>query len=84
MTRRIAKVGNRGQVTIPAEIRSSLGIAKGTRVCVTLQDGCVVFDVVSEALAERTRGILKGGSSLSAALKQQRRRDTKRNSKGQA
>ena len=82
MTRRIAKVGNQGQVTIPAEIRSSLGITQGTLVCVTLEDGCVVLEVVSEA--ERTRGMLKGGPSLSAALKQQRRRDITRDSNGEA
>jgi len=84
MTRRIAKVGNQGQVTIPAEIRSSLGITQGTRVCITLQNGCVVLEVVSEALVERTRGIRKGGPSLSAVLKHERRRDIKRDSKAQA
>jgi AbrB family looped-hinge helix DNA binding protein len=83
MARRIAKVSNHGQVTIPAEIRSSLGITQGTRVCVTLENGCVVLEVVSEALVERTRGMLKGGPSLSAVLKQ-RRRDIKRDSKAQA
>jgi len=50
----------------------------------TLENGCVVLEVVSEALVKSTRGMLKGGPSLSAALKQQRRRDTKRDSKGQA
>jgi AbrB family looped-hinge helix DNA binding protein len=80
----IAKVGNQGQVTIPAEIRSSLGIAQGTWVCVTLEDGCVVLEVVSEALVERTRGMLKGGPSLSAAFKQQRRRDITRDSNEEA
>jgi hypothetical protein len=59
-------------------------ITQGTRVCITLENGCVVLEVVSEAPVERTRGMLKGGPSLSAALKQQRRRDIKRDSKVQA
>ena len=84
MAQRIAKMGNQGQVTIPAEIRSSLAITQGTRVCITLENGCVVLEVVSEALVESTRGMLKGGPSLSAASKQQRRRDIKRDSKVQA
>jgi AbrB family looped-hinge helix DNA binding protein len=83
MTRHIATLGKRGQVTIPAEIRSSLGIAQRTRVCVTISDGCVVLEVVSEALVDRTRGMLKGGPSLFAALKRQRRRDIKRDSRVQ-
>jgi AbrB family looped-hinge helix DNA binding protein len=74
-------VDNHGQVTIPFEIRSSLGITKGARVCVTIEDGCVVLEVVSVALVERTRGMLKGGPSLSGALKQQHRRDIQRDSK---
>jgi len=44
----------------------------------------VVLEVVAEALVESTRGMLKGGPFLSAALKQQRRRDIKRDSKVQA
>ena len=81
MTRRIVKVGKQGQVTIPAEIRSKLGITQGARVSVTLEDVCVVLEIVSEALVDRTRGMLKGGPSLSTGLKQQRRRNIQRDSK---
>jgi AbrB family looped-hinge helix DNA binding protein len=80
MTRRIMKVGKQGQVTIPAEIRSTLGITQGATVCAMPEDGCVVLEVISE-LVDRTRGMLKGGPSLSAALKRQRQRDIQRDSK---
>ena len=73
MTRRIVRVGNRGQVVIPAEIRSSLGIQSGARVCVTLEDACIILEVVSERLVDKTCGMFKGGPSLFAALKQLRR-----------
>jgi hypothetical protein len=33
------------------------------------------LEVVSEALVKKTRGMFKGGPSLSAVLKQQRRSD---------
>ena len=46
MMRRIAKVGKQGLVTIPADIRSKLGITQGARVCVTLEDARVVLDIV--------------------------------------
>ncbi len=83
MTQRIIEVGKQGQVTIPAEIRSTLGITQGTRICITPEDGCLVLEVAS-ALVERTHGMLKGGPSLSADLKQQRRRDITRDSNGEA
>ena len=81
MTKRIMKVGKRGQVTIPAKIRTTLGITQGARVCAMLEDGCVVLEVISEAMVKKTRGMLKGGPSLSAALKRQRQRDVQRDSK---
>jgi AbrB family looped-hinge helix DNA binding protein len=72
MARRIAKLGKHGQVTIPAEIRSRLGIRPGTRVCVTIENGCIVLEMASAALVDKTRGMLKGGPSLSTALKRMR------------
>jgi AbrB family looped-hinge helix DNA binding protein len=69
----IATVGNKGQFVIPAEVRSALGIEPGARICASLKDARIVLEVVSEALVDRTRGMFKGGPSLSAALKPQSR-----------
>jgi len=72
MARHVVRVGNRGQIVIPREIRSALGIESGSRVCVRVEDDCVILEVASEALVDKTRGMLKGGPSLSAALKRER------------
>ena len=72
MAPRIARVGKHGQVTIPAEIRSRLGIRPGARICITVESGCIVLEMASEALVDKTRGMLKGGPSLSAALRRMR------------
>jgi len=72
MARHVVRVGNLGQIVIPGEIRSALGIESGSRVSVRVEDDCVILEVVSEALVDKTRGMLKGGPSLSAALKRER------------
>ena len=75
MMSRITTVSSKGQFVIPAEIRASLGIEPGTRISVTLKDSRIVLEPVSKALVDRTRGMLKGGPSLSAALKKERQKD---------
>ncbi len=72
MAGRVVRVGNRGQTVIPSEIRSALGIESGSRVSVRVEDDCVMSEVVSEAFVDKTRGMFKGGPSLSAALKRER------------
>ncbi|MGH9547360.1 MAG: AbrB/MazE/SpoVT family DNA-binding domain-containing protein [Terriglobales bacterium] len=75
MLRRITTVSSKGQFVIPAEIRASLAIEPGTRISVAVEDSRIVLEPVSKALVERTRGMLKGGPSLSAALKKERQKD---------
>ena len=75
MLRRITTVSSKGQFVIPAEIRASLQIEPGTRISVAVEDSRIVLEPVSKALVERTRGMLKGGPSLSAALKKERQKD---------
>jgi AbrB family looped-hinge helix DNA binding protein len=60
---------------IPAEFRASLRIEPGTRISVALEDSRIVLEPVSKELVDRTRGMLKGGPSLSAALKRHREKD---------
>ena len=75
MSRQITTVSSKGQFVIPAEIRASLGIKPGTRISVSLEDARIVLEPVSEELVDRTRGMFKGGPSLSAALRRQRQKD---------
>ena len=75
MTRRITTVSSKGQFVIPAEFRASLKIEPGTRISVALEDSRIVLEPVSEQLVERTRGMFKGGPSLSSALKKAREKD---------
>ena len=37
----IRKINAKGQITIPAELRSQLGLRPGTRVVMWQQDGCI-------------------------------------------
>ena len=73
--RRITTVSSKGQFVIPAEFRASLRIEPGTRISVALEDSRIVLQPVSEDLVDKTRGMLKGGPSLSTALKKQRQKD---------
>jgi antitoxin PrlF len=75
MTRRITTVSSKGQFVIPSDIRAALRIEPGTRISVALEDSRIVLEPVSKALVDRTRGMLKGGPSLSGALKKERQKD---------
>jgi AbrB family looped-hinge helix DNA binding protein len=77
MMRRIITVSTKGQLVIPSEMRTSLGIEPGTRIAVT-QDGMrIVLEPVSEELVDKTRGLFSGKPSLSEELKRERRRKDK-------
>jgi hypothetical protein len=54
---------------------ASLKIVPGSRISVALEDSRIVIEPVSDDRVDRTRGMLKGGPSLSAALKKQRQKD---------
>ncbi len=58
-----AKVGERGQVTIPKEIRDRYGLRKGMTVEVELADGrvCLRKKVDIMAKLEKYRGIINIG-----------------------
>jgi AbrB family looped-hinge helix DNA binding protein len=73
MIRRITTVSTKGQLVIPSEMRTSLGIEPGTRVAIT-QDGLrIILEPVSEQLVDKTRGLFSGKPSLSEELKRERR-----------
>ncbi|MFZ0317501.1 MAG: AbrB/MazE/SpoVT family DNA-binding domain-containing protein [Candidatus Sulfotelmatobacter sp.] len=74
MNRQITTVSTKGQFVIPSEMRASLGIRPGTRICVTQQGSKIVLEPVTAELVDKTRGILAGGPSLSDELIRERRR----------
>jgi AbrB family looped-hinge helix DNA binding protein len=81
MLRQITSVSTKGQFVIPSQMRSSLGIKPGTRICVTQEGTRIVLEPVSEELVDQTRGMLARGPSLSKALLRQRRLEKDRREK---
>jgi len=54
-----ATVAERGQITLPKAVRVALGLSKGTKLKVELEDGCVILRKdVNDALS-RVRGRFK-------------------------
>jgi AbrB family looped-hinge helix DNA binding protein len=71
----IVTLSTKGQLVIPAEIRTKLGIHPGTRIAVILEGNRIVLRPVSEQLIDETMGIFAGGTSMADELQQERRAD---------
>lgn len=56
---KMVKLGRKGQVVIPKEIREVLGLKEGDRLLVGLEGNRVVLTAPGE-YAKRTRGALRG------------------------
>ena len=52
-------VTRKGQITIPAEVRRTLGLAEGDRIAIVLEDNLQVFLMRTESPVARTAGMLK-------------------------
>ena len=52
-------VTRKGQITIPAEVRQTLGLAEGDRVAIVLEDNLQVSLTRTESVVARTSGMLK-------------------------
>jgi AbrB family looped-hinge helix DNA binding protein len=74
MNRQITTVSTKGQFVIPSEMRSALGIKPGTRIAVTHDGAKIILEPVTAELVDKTRGMLKGGPSLTKGLLRERRR----------
>jgi AbrB family looped-hinge helix DNA binding protein len=66
-----ARVGTRGQVTIPAELRRSLGIKAGTRLIVREEEGRIVMMTMA-SYVRSLRGALKGKGMMERFLEERR------------
>ena len=75
MEPQFATVTSKGQLVIPAKLRRKYGIGKGSRVSFIEEDHRLVLQPITEEYVESLWGSLKGGPSLSDALKEARRRD---------
>ena len=71
----ITTVSTKGQLVIPAEIRTSLGLKPGTRVAVHMEGSRIILEPISKKLVAKLRGITKGGSSMADELQRERRSD---------
>jgi antitoxin PrlF len=63
-----ATITSKGQVTIPADIRKSMGLTEGERVVFTvLDDGTTVMRAKSRSIVER-KGMLKSARRRKARV----------------
>jgi AbrB family looped-hinge helix DNA binding protein len=58
MQERLGVITRKGQVTLPAEIRRSLGLKQGDRVAFRLEDGRVVL-TIGESITNATAGVFR-------------------------
>ena len=71
MREHLTTVTRKGQITVPVEIRRALGLQKGDRVAVHLENGRVTLERRASVVA-RTAGIFKSGRpSLSPEQEQE-------------
>jgi len=74
----ISRATIKGQVIIPAELRKKFNIKKGTRISISEGQGnVIVLKPVPDDPIEASRGILRGKTSLTKALLQDRRDEAK-------
>ena len=75
MEPQFATVTSKGQIVIPANLRRKHGIRKGTRIAIREDNLSLVLQPITDRYIESLRGSLKGGPSLTAFLKKERRRE---------
>ena len=68
-------VTTKGQLVIPARLRRKYSIRKGTRVTFIEDDNRLILQPITDEFIKRLRGSLKGGPSLMAILRKERKRD---------
>lgn len=54
-----ATVAERGQITLPKEARDALGLTKGMKLIVEVQNGRIILRKDVDAAMQRLRGIAK-------------------------
>ncbi len=64
----VVKVSSKGQVVIPKELRKKYGIKPETEVLISDVNGKIVVAPLLEDAVRQSKGVLKGGRSLTKAL----------------
>jgi AbrB family looped-hinge helix DNA binding protein len=77
MRRQAIHVSTKGQLVIPAEMRTSLGIQAGTRVMISVDGNRLIVEPVTERLVDETMGMFAGGPSMADELQRDRRAEDK-------
>ena len=72
-----AVLTSKGQIVIPASIRHSLGLAKGSALLVEQRGDEIVMRSIDKAFYVKSAGILKTGGRLSAAVREEHRKARK-------
>ena len=73
-----ATISSKGQLVIPAEMRTSLGISVGTRIAITLEGDRLVLRPITERFIDEMMGRFAGGSSMTDELIAERRAEDKK------
>lgn len=74
----ISTVTSKGQIAIPAPIRKRFGIEKGTRLYVEERGEEIVLKPITPEYLDKMAGVLKGSTSLSRKLLEERAADRDR------
>jgi AbrB family looped-hinge helix DNA binding protein len=70
-----SQVSTKGQIVIPAELRTALNIQPGTAVSMHREGDSIVLRPVTAAFIRSLRGALGKGKSLSQIREQEHRRE---------
>jgi AbrB family looped-hinge helix DNA binding protein len=68
-------VSSKGRLIIPARLRKKYSIRKGTKVAFVEDGHRLILQPITNDFIQRIRGSLKGGPSLMAILRKERKRD---------
>ena len=66
-----AKVGQRGQITIPSKMRRQIGLQEGDRVALLLQEGQVIMRPITKTLLDLRGSVSVDGPQDFDAIRQQ-------------
>lgn len=78
MSKQTVKLSSRGQLVIPAEMRRTLDLDRGTRFEVEVQGDHIVLTPIRDEDWRSLRGCLEDGPSLTESLTDERRRERER------
>jgi AbrB family looped-hinge helix DNA binding protein len=75
MSTAVVTVSGRGQIVIPREIRKRLHIVSGKKLMIKVEGDSAIMTPLPDGPAEQFCDIFREGTSLTEALRDQRRKD---------